>query len=241
MPARRAWCVLTGAIIAVGCGGGSNPSPGTGGPWLPFAGQGVFAVNRSAPSAAPITVDATSNVGGLRLVQSGTYDPATGAASSLQPDTAVWAAAGKIWRPSAAAGGSPNATQVSSENSVGDPSPLNPTPTHLCDTAVLTDWAIPGESRYLYTLAGQDTRCGDADDVVKLTRLTAPTTEGPITVPGRLVTAVQSPSTGAITGTLDRLRWSGSKGLLRGFTPGTGGALYGEILFADVATARCSA
>jgi len=162
----------------------------------------VFALNVAAPTAAPVTLDATLNVGGLRLVHSGTYDPATGAVSGLQPHTAVWSAAGKIWRTSAAAGGSLTAAQVSSESTVGDPSPLNPTPTHLCDTAVVIDWATPGNSCYFYTLAGPDKQCGGADDVVKSTRVTAAASEAPITVPGRQVAAVQSPSTGTITGWL---------------------------------------
>jgi hypothetical protein len=37
--------------------------------------------------------------------------------------------------------------------------------------------------------------------------------------------------------TVERARWSGSKGLLRSFTLATGGATYGEILFADAGTA----
>jgi hypothetical protein len=36
---------------------------------------------------------------------------------------------------------------------------------------------------------------------------------------------------------VERARWSGPKGLLRGFTLASGGAPYGEILFADAATA----
>jgi hypothetical protein len=36
---------------------------------------------------------------------------------------------------------------------------------------------------------------------------------------------------------LDRVRWSGSKGLLRGFTRDAAGATYGEILFADTGSA----
>jgi hypothetical protein len=89
-----------------------------------------------------------------------------------------------------------------SESTVGDPSPLNPTPTHLCDTAVVTDWATPGDSWYFYTLAGSDRQCGGADDVVKSTRVTAAASEAPVTVPGRRMAPVQSPSAGAITGWL---------------------------------------
>jgi hypothetical protein len=197
--------IIAAVLAAAGCGGGpggGGPPPGSGGPWLPFAGGGIFAVSMSAPATAPATFDQTSNVGGLRLVQRGTYDPATGAVSGVEPHAAIWIAGGKIWRASAAAGASLAAAQVSSETSVGDPSPLNPTSTHLCDAAVETDWANPGDSRYLYTLAGSDKQCGGADDVVKSMRVTAAAFEAPVTLSGRRVTAVRSPSTGAITGWL---------------------------------------
>jgi len=101
-------------------------------------------MDMSSPAAAPVTLDQTSNVGGLRLVQRGTYDPASGAVSGVEPYAAIWIAGGKIWRASATAGGTPSAAQVSSEANVGDPSPLNPTPFHLCDTAVVNDWPTRG-------------------------------------------------------------------------------------------------
>jgi hypothetical protein len=169
---------------------------------VPYSGAGVFAVDLSAPAAAPVSVDASSNVGGLRLIESGTYAAATGAVSALQPHSAIWISGGKIFRASVAAGGTPSAAQVSSESSVGDLSPLNPTPTHLCDTAVTSDWATPGESRFFYTLAGSDRQCGGTDDVMKSTRLTSPAAEAPLTVPGRLVSEIRLPSTGGITGWL---------------------------------------
>ena len=156
----------------------------------------------SSPAAAPVTLDQTSNVGGLRLIQRGTYDPASGAVSGVEPYAAIWIAGGKIWRASATAGGTPSSAQVSSEANVGDPSPLNPTPFHLCDTAVVNDWANPGDSRFFYTLAGSDKQCGGSDDVEKSTRLTAPASEAPVTVPGKRVAAIQTPATGALSGWL---------------------------------------
>ena len=156
----------------------------------------------ASPAAAPVTLDSSSNVGGLRLVQRGTYDPASGAVSGVGPYAAIWIAGGKIWRASATAGGTPSAAQVSSEANVGDPSPLNPTPFHLCDTAVVNDWANPGESRFFYTLAGSDKQCGGSDDVEKSTRLAAPASEAPVTVPGKRVAAIQTPATGALSGWL---------------------------------------
>src|SRR5882762_11180536 len=91
-------------------------------PWLPFSGWGVYAVDMASPAAAPVTLDSSSNVGGLRLVQRGTYDPASGAVSGVGPYAAIWIAGGKIWRASATAGGTPAVAQVSSEANVGDPS-----------------------------------------------------------------------------------------------------------------------
>jgi len=79
---------------------------------------------------------------------------------------------------------------------------LNPTPFHLCDTAVVNDWANPGDSRFFYTLAGSDKQCGGSDDVEKSTRLTAPASEAPVTVPGKRVAAIQTPATGALSGWL---------------------------------------
>src|SRR5882672_5957693 len=198
------WRALAAVLAAAACGGGGGGGPpsGSGGPWLPFSGWGVFAVDMSSPAAAPVTLDQTSNVGGLRLVQRGTYDPASGAVSGVEPYAAIWIAGGKIWRASATAGGTPSAAQVSSEANVGDPSPLNPTPFHLCDTAVVNDWANPGESRFFYTLAGSDKQCGGSDDVEKSTRLTAPASEAPVTVPGKRVAAIQTPATGALSGWL---------------------------------------
>src|SRR6266481_4035895 len=203
---RSAWYLLAVAFAAVGCGGsgggGGNPPPGSGGPWLPYRGTAVFALDLSAPGATPVTVDPSSNAGGLRLVESGTYSAATGTVSGLQPHTAIWISGSRVSRASAAAGGTPSAAQVSSESSVGDPSPLNPTANHLCDTAVTSDWATPGDSRFFYTLAGSDRQCGGSDDVVKSTRLTSPSTEAPVTVPGRRISEIRSPSTGGITGWL---------------------------------------
>jgi hypothetical protein len=216
-------------------------------------------------------------------------------------------------------------------------------PFHLCDTAAVNDWANPGESRFFYTLAGSDKQCGGSDDVEKSTRLTAPASEAPVTVPGKRLAAIQTPGATAQDGTnaymiaydasfapslyrlplsathadsavqmtweagrtvtsllfqtnnkadaewlgftdvgststavlatglsatgkyggatvstlvvatgasgitlgslpaeidtVERARWSGPKGLLRGFTLASGGATYGEILFADAGTA----
>jgi len=191
------------ALAAGGCGnsGGNGPS-GSGGPWLPYSGAGVFALDLSARAAPPVTLDPSSNVGGLRLVESGTYDAAAGSVSGLQPQSAIWISGGKIFRANLAAGATPSVIRVSSESSIGDPSPLNPTPNHLCDTAVTVDWATPGDSRFFYTLAGSDTQCGGPDDVVKSTRAKSPAGEAPVTVPGRRVSEIRSPSTGAITGWL---------------------------------------
>ncbi len=182
-------------------GGGGRPG-GSGGPWLLYAGAGVFALDGSKPSAAVVTVDATSNVGGLRVVPRGIYAAATGAVSAVEANAGIWISGGRILRTSTLAGSTLATAQVSSETSVGDPSPLSPTPTHLCDTEVVTDWSNPGDSRFLYTLAGADKQCGTVDDVVKATRLDAAATDTPVIVPGRRVSVVQAPSTGAITGWL---------------------------------------
>jgi len=196
-------------LTAIGCGskGGAGPAPGgnpggSGGPWLLYSGGGVFALDASKPSAAVITVDASSNVGGLRDVPRGTYAAATGAVSAVEAHAGIWISGGRILRTSTLAGSMLATAQVSTETNVGDPSPLNPTPTHLCDTEVVTDWSNPGDSRFLYTLAGSDKQCGTADDVVKATRVDAAATDTPVIVPGRRVSVVQAPSTGAITGWL---------------------------------------
>jgi hypothetical protein len=190
-------------LTASGCGSsGGGPSGGSGGPWLLYAGVGVFALDASNPSAAVVTVDATSNVGGLRVVPRGTYAAATGAISALEAYGGIWISGGRILRASTLAGSTLATSQVSTETNVGDPSPLNPTPTHLCDTEVVIDWSTPGDSRFLYTLAGPDLQCGTSDDVVKVTRLEAAATDAPVTVPGRRVSVVRAPSTGAITGWL---------------------------------------
>src|SRR5216683_2988308 len=130
-------------LTASGCGstGAAGPAPsgnpgGSGGPWLLYSGGGVFALDASKPSAAVVTVDASSNVGGLRVVPRGTYAAATGTVSAV------------------------------------------------------------------YALAGSDKQCGTPDDVVKATRLDAAATDAPVIVPGRRVSVVQAPSTGAITGWL---------------------------------------
>lgn len=202
---ESAWCVLMAALAGCSSGSGSDggrgPS-GSGGPWLAYSGGGVFALDLSARAAPPVTLDPSSNVGGLRTVESGTYSAATGAVSGVQPHSAIWISGGRILRAGVAAGTAPSSAQVSSESSVGDPSPLNPTPNHLCDTAVVVDWATLGDSRFFYTLAGSDRHCGGTDDVVKSTRLTSPSGEAPITLPGRRVSEIRSPSTGAITGWL---------------------------------------
>src|SRR5229473_862038 len=199
------------ALLLTASGGGSTgaagPAPsgnpgGSGGPWLLYSGGGVFALDAAKPSAAVVTVDASSNVGGLRVVPRGTYAAATGAVSAVEANAGIWISGGRILRTSTLAGSTLATAQVSSETSVGDPSPLSPTPTHLCDTEVVTDWSNPGDSRFLYTLAGSDKQCGTADDVVKATRLDAAATDTPVIVPGRRVSVVQSPSTGAITGWL---------------------------------------
>src|SRR5258707_1473807 len=190
-------------LTASGCGStGGNPGGGSGGPWLLYAGAGVFALDGSKPSAAVVTVDATSNVGGLRVAPRGTYAAATGTVSAVEAYAGIWISGGRILRTSTLAGSTLATAQVSSETNVGDPSPLNPTPTHLCDTEVVTDWSNPGDSRFLYTLAGPDLQCGTLDDVVKATRLEAAATDTPVTVPGRRVSVVRAPSTGAITGWL---------------------------------------
>jgi len=189
-------------LTASGCGSTAGNPGGSGGPWLLYAGAGVFALDGSKPSAAVVTVDATSNVGGLRVVPRGTYAAATGTVSAVEAYAGIWISGGRILRTSTLAGSTLATAQVSSETSVGDPSPLRPTPTHLCDTEVVTDWSNPGDSRFLYTLAGPDTQCGTPDDVVKATRLDAAATDTPGTVPGRRVSVVQAPSTGAITGWL---------------------------------------
>jgi len=189
-------------LTASGCGSTAGNPGGSGGPWLLYAGAGVFALDGSKPSAAVVTVDATSNVGGLRVVPRGTYAAATGTVSAVEAYAGIWISGGRILRTSTLAGSTLATAQVSSETSVGDPSPLRPTPTHLCDTEVVTDWSNPGDSRFLYTLAGPDTQCGTPDDVVKATRLDAAATDTPVTVPGRRVSVVQAPSTGAITGWL---------------------------------------
>jgi hypothetical protein len=209
---------LAVSLAAAGCGGksaangaldgggqpGSDAGPGSGtsgGPWLTYTGGGVFAVDASAPSAAAVSVQAVS-AEGLRIVQRGTYVAATGQVSAIETHAALWIAAGKIWRASAAAGATPSPAQVSSETSIGDPSPLSPTPNHLCDTAVVNDWANPDDSRFFYTLAGSDKACGGADDVVKTVRLGTAASEAPVAVAGKRIAPVQSPSTGAITGWL---------------------------------------
>src|SRR6267143_1500498 len=94
------WRALAAVLAAAACGGGGGgggPPSGSGGPWLPFSGWGVFAMDMSSPAAAPVTLDQTSNVGGLRLVQRGTYDPASGAVSGVEPYAAIWIAGGKTW------------------------------------------------------------------------------------------------------------------------------------------------
>ncbi len=196
-------------LTASGCGstGAAGPAPsgnpgGSGGPWLLYSGGGVFALDAAKPSAAVVTVDASSNVGGLRVVPRGTYAAATGTVSAVEAHAGIWISGGRILRTSTLAGSMLATAQVSSETNVGDLSPLSPTPTHLCDTEVVTDWSNPGDSRFLYTLAGSDKQCGTADDVVKATRLDAAATDTPVIVPGRRVSVVQSPSTGAITGWL---------------------------------------
>lgn len=189
-------------LTASGCGSTGGNSGGSGGPWLLYAGAGVYALDGSNPSSAVVTVDAISNVGGLRVVQRGTYAAATGTVSAVEVYAGIWISGGRILRTSTLAGSMLATAQVSSETSVGDPSPLNPTPTHLCDTEVVTDWSNPGDSRFLYTLAGPDLQCGTSDDVVKATRLEAAATDTPVTVPGRRVSVVRAPSTGAITGWL---------------------------------------
>ena len=197
-------------LMTSGCGstgGGPGPGPGgnpggSGGPWLLYAGAGVFALDGSNPSAAVVTVDATSNVGGLRVVPRGTYAAATGAVSAVEAHAGIWISGGRILRTSTLAGSTLATAQVSSETNVGDPSPLSATPTHLCDTEVVTDWSNPGDSRFLYTLAGPDKQCGTQDDVVNATRLDAAATDTPVSIPGRRVSVVKEPSTGAITGWL---------------------------------------
>src|ERR1700736_2434300 len=51
---------------------------------------------------------------------------------------------------------------------------------------------------------GRGAICGhlDCDDVEKSTRLTAPASEAPVTVPGKRVAAIQTPATGALSGWL---------------------------------------
>jgi hypothetical protein len=86
-------------LIASGCGStGGNPGGGSGGPWLLYAGAGVFALDASKPSAAAVTVDATSNVGGLRVVPRGTYAAATGTVSAVEAYAGIWISGGRILR-----------------------------------------------------------------------------------------------------------------------------------------------
>src|SRR5712671_5082885 len=145
------WCVLMAALALGGCGNGQRF-----GPWLPYAGAGagVFAVYPSAPSAGPITLDTSYDVRGLRVVERGAYSAATGAVSGKQLHSAIWISGGRILRADAT-GLSPSVVRVSSESTAG----VNPTFNLFCDSFVIPDWAVPGDSRFFYVLAGPDGRC----------------------------------------------------------------------------------
>src|SRR6266852_4098412 len=146
-------------LTASGCGStGGNPG-GSGGPWLLYAGTGVFALDASKPSAAVVTVDATSNVGGLRVVPRGTYAAATGTVSAVEAYAGIWISGGRILRTSTRAGSTLATAQVSS-GTIALLGAIVTTPaSHPGDTGVVTVCWQPGGSRFLCTRAGPDTPC----------------------------------------------------------------------------------
>jgi hypothetical protein len=173
-----------------GSGGGGSGGGGSGGGgtassaphadfWMPYSlpgTQGYTAINAENFTASNIADTWSSPIHGVRFHSAGELN--SGVLADLRPHSMVYEQLGKWFRVGLRTTDTLTATQISSESTIFDGSPL--TPTSYCNSAILdTDYTKPDAALLIYQLAGPDNRCSTSDDTTWSIHLNDATTTAP--------------------------------------------------------------